>query len=725
LTLRLSPSAAKLPELVPALSDSRELTRVIDEAPLPAMLNDLHDDVAARAAYAREKPGVSVWWTAGKLVLVGRFQTWAQGGEAPNPPPLAAIRLVTLEGLEPVQIAAVVALSADTMLGVEKLGRNGPEPSSPSARAALKRAASVIEDPRATDCAAPCAPWSWQTRWSLAMAYADAAWREGSRAKDETLLRQSERRARLAVSFVPKATHPLTRAVSERLLGAVLESLFDVTEDATLLNESLASSRRALEGFQGAEHRYDRAFTLENLQAGLRALAQRSAASEAIAEALKVSQQALVLLDESTPRLRVRALFGRARLFEAKWVRSGDLADLVEEARLLAVASGASDDPRVAHDIPLTLEHCATASELASEQNDVEGMKQAVARCERVLTGSNLPSYFEPDAHRAYGLSLMRLAASRDDVATLERAVKELETAIEAADRIEGRSAGAAARANYALSLRQLARYTSPEESLRKAVAVSTEALTLTSKESRPLQWAQIKRLQGSALLALGWSTRAHFQMKEAARLYQESRAAFADALTVFDRADSPKRWARLEEDTGAAFAREGEIGSPKARLFAQAIASYQRALSVNRRDVDSAAFARTQFGLGGAYLIWADQGSGRKEIVDAATRAAAAYRAALEIYEASGNVVAAANGKAHLAEALSILERMRRVENCESLALRVDAVRAYPRAQGLWGSVQADLDRYDPAKLDRQKCPNVHPSFWETKPKKAGGGRP
>jgi hypothetical protein len=516
---------------------------------------------------------------------------------------------------------------------------------------------------------------------------------------------------------VPVQTHPLTAAVTERLRGAVLQSLATQKDDEAMLAQSLEASERALAAFGSERYRYDRAVTQQNLLLALSTRMNRSASPTAVNEALVASDRVLSLLDQRTPHLRAQALIDRARLLQSKYARSGNPGDLREAVRLTqeaATTPGATVNTLV---IAVAAARCELESDVAARRDDVAAMKLAAAYCEPFATSSSLPEESEPDLHRGYGLALARLGYAATDTDLLRRGVGELERAIEAADRIEGKRAGLKTQADYALGLLLLSRATGSPEVSRKAVVMISEALELTSERTAPVQWGQLKHRQGLALVDLGWKMRAAFQMDEAIGLFQEGRAAFEAALRTFSKTDNPSRWADLQQAIGMALAREAESNPGRRDLITKSVDSYQRALSVIRREDDPAGFAQAQLGLGSTYLIAADARVKRAS-KDAATLAAAAFRLALESYEKAGRIRAAAHAKAHLADAVSLLQLASGKPACDAVLLRIEAVAAYPYAAGLWRPAQLDLDGFDRSYFSPGRCPQLPRSFWEQAPK-------
>jgi tetratricopeptide (TPR) repeat protein len=418
----------------------------------------------------------------------------------------------------------------------------------------------------------------------------------------------------------------------------------------------------------------------------------------------------LAVIGEGTSGFWVKAALQRAQLLQSKWAHTDDVAlldeakVLLERASLRAAASGPLLHARLLGEL------CDVASQLGAERSEVETMARAVRTCEDALALPIAGGSLEPYVRHAYGVALGRMGHARRDAATVKRGVEQLALAVGTAHRAQAPSFRTTAWANYGWGLRALAQFEDAEENLRQAANAS--GLAADARRVAPVRWARIKEGEAKALLALGSLQRSRFQMAAAQKLYQQSRSSFGEALTVFTKAEAPKRWARLEEHIGETLAREGEVGDHQ--LFAQALQEYQRALTINRRESDPAAFARTQFGLGVTYLFWADQGRGLERIRRVAKQSVAAFRAALKVHQELGLVDEVANDQAHLADALFILNRVNRAPDCEPLELLLQAIRADPQARGLWEPAAASLARFDPSKFDASKCPNVDVAFWK-----------
>ena len=533
--VRLSASAASIPELVAAIGAARASTSVRRGGAETELLDSLYDDDRAVSVYSALAPGVSVSRVQGKLQLLARFRTWVQGGDLPDPLPLTAVRILSLDGLTPQPAAVMANLFVDAIAHVEELELVEPLSLGP----ALEAARAVVEDPLArSSCEAPCTLWPWQTRWSLLMTYADAAWREGERTGDGALLKQSELRARQALAVVA-AGHPLTSAVSLRLLGAVLHSLALNAPNEALIAEGLATSQRAAASFEQAQRKHDWAFSLYNIQSALSQRNELEVSPVHYDEALLLSEQSMAVIGEGSSGFWLKAALQRAQLLQSKWAHTDEVA-LLEEAKGLlerasrrAATSGPLPHARVLGEL------CDVSSQLGAERSDLEAMARAVQICEDALALPIAGGSREPYVRQAYGVALGRSGHARRDAATVKRGVEQLGLAVGTADRTRAPSFRTMVWASYAWGLRLLAQFGDAEENLRQAAHASQ--LGAGARHVAPVRWARVKEGEAKALLALGWLQRTRLQMAAAQKLYREARSSFGEALTVFTKSQGPE----------------------------------------------------------------------------------------------------------------------------------------------------------------------------------------
>jgi tetratricopeptide (TPR) repeat protein len=671
-------------------------------------LAELYDDPQARGVYVQQPPGVTLAGQPDAVQLFARFGAWWQGGEF-LAPPLTSVRLGSLRGLDSDQSRALVRLFVETHVHESHLWLTDPT----SLSSALAAAKSVADDPRAQgDCRLPCVPWPWQTRWSVLELSGRAAWREGDATRDTQLLDSAIARIQEALRAIPRASHPLTAAVTERLLAVALQSRAQLDPELRGLEDGLAASERAVAAFATPATLVDRSFTMSNLQEQLRFLGRRDALKARYDQALASSNEVLQVLDvREGPLAYARALLSQAEVLQDEYESLDDRPALA--AARDRVLQALTLVPRDAS--PLLTQRlygalCRASSELGAVTGDVAELEKGVQACELALALAPEVEEPRPALTVTYGLALCRLGDARSDVGTLRRAVAQIRTSLAKFDAHTQPVTRAKALNNLGIALRVLSSREDQQKNLELSGSALEESLALSPKRSAPVNWGRNKLGLAESERRLGWVARSRFQMDAAKTHYDRALRAVDDALTVLNQKNQPQLWASAQERAGDILAREGEIAEQF--HFNQAVARYQLALRVNRRAVDSAAYARTQFGLGVAYLFWADQSSGLDHIRSIAKKSVAAFREALAIRAELGLLPLIADTKAHLADAVSIVDRVSYRSTCEPRALLEEAVHDDAQAMGLWEPAAASLERYEksaaqaPDKCGTRKTP-------------------
>jgi len=658
-----------------------------------AALAALYDDSAARVAYSQQRLGVTIAGQPDALSLVARIGAWGQGGEFSDPPPLTSIRLASLQGLDADQARAMVRLFVETVVHEEQLWLSDPT----SLASAIAAARNVVADPRAHGgCQQPCVPWPWQTRWSILETSARASWREGDNTADAELLDAAVAWAREALAAIPDATHPLTAAVTERLLAVAQHERAELDPESRGIENALSASRRALTAFATPETRVDRTFTSSNIREHLRALAQREVSETRFDEALAVAKDVVQALDVRTaPLAHARAMMQQAAVLMARYDSLDDREALIA-ARDLVLQTLQGIRPEAS---PLLLQRlygdwCRASSELGAQLSDANEIEKGVKACERALALAPSVKRSRAQSSVAYGLALSRLGEARADVSLLRRAVAQAREGLAGLDDQQQRRVRPWALSSLAVTLRALSGREHTSENLALSRAAFEQSLDLTAKGSDPVRWAKNTLGFAETERRLGWNERGRFQMEAATAHYRKALRAIDEALTVLTKKSHPTLWASLQERAGDLLAREGEIAEPI--RFNQALARYQLALSVNRRASDPAAYARTQFGIGVVYLFWADQSMGLDRIRSIAKKSVSAFREALAVRTQLGLVHALGDTKAHLADAVSIVDRVSYRSSCEPRALLTEAIHDNESAKGLWESAATMLQRYE-----------------------------
>jgi len=660
-------------------------------------LGALYDDAATRAAYSRQHLGVTITGRADALLLLARLGGWWQGAEFSDPPPLSSIRLASLQGLDAGQAQAMVRLFVETVAHEEQLWLSDPA----SLANAILGTRDVLADPRVHGvCRQPCVPWPWQTRWSILETSARAAWREGDNTGDAALLDTAIARAREALLVIPVA-EPVTVAVTERLLAAALQTRAELDPDLRGVEDALAVSRRALSRFTTPETRVDRLFTMSNIEEQLRVLAQRDASPARSDEALALAKEVVQGLDERrAPLAHARAMMQQAAALADRYESLDDRRALTAARdQVQQIIQGLRADAS-----PILLQRlygdwCRASTELGAQLDDASEVEKGAKACERALALAPSVEKQRPRLSVLYGSAMSRLGDARSDVGLLRGAVTRINEGLAGLKRPNAR---AQAFNHLAVALSALSEREAKRENLGLASAAFERASQLLSKRSDPMAWAKNMIGYAENERQLGWFERSRYQLEAAKVHYGKAVRAIDEALTVLTKNSQPARWASLQQRAGDILARDGEL-SGQVR-FNQALMRYQLALSVNRRASDPAAYAKAQFGIGVVHLIWADQSMGLDHIRGIAKKSVTAFREALAIQTQLGMVKAQADTKAHLADAISIYDRVSYRSSCEPEKLLHEAVRDDPKASGLWEPAATTLARYREAK-SASKC--------------------
>jgi tetratricopeptide (TPR) repeat protein len=250
-----------------------------------------------------------------------------------------------------------------------------------------------------------------------------------------------------------------------------------------------------------------------------------------------------------------------------------------------------------------------------------------------------------------------------------------------------------------------------PEYLVKRVIALFDRVLAAADEQKAALRSARAQLSKGETLFELGMEHRRRFRMEEARALWIDARKAFEVAHRTFTRERYPERWAALEVHIGDTLAWEDEGTEP--HRFSQAITRYRKALSVQTSASFPAAHANTQFRLGYAYLLWADNNRNTERL----ERAIEAFRASLDTRKNLGAAPAWTQTHEYLTEALGLLASRKWRPPCAAVELQVEAVRALPA--GASGAKQlaeslARSQKYAARNgVTPQACPKLPPSFW------------
>jgi tetratricopeptide (TPR) repeat protein len=167
---------------------------------------------------------------------------------------------------------------------------------------------------------------------------------------------------------------------------------------------------------------------------------------------------------------------------------------------------------------------------------------------------------------------------------------------------------------------------------LQGAAAIQT-SLQGTARQKDPLDWANAQH----SLADLLHTESKDFSGSQAIDLLTQSAVALRFELEVITKASAPLRWAGIQIDLGSVLTQLADRYNSQAQATqaadcqSQAAAAYRAALEVYNRQNNSDRWARTQWALG-AVLFAQSQTATPNQSTDLLAQAAAAYTGALEV---------------------------------------------------------------------------------------------
>jgi uncharacterized caspase-like protein len=156
--------------------------------------------------------------------------------------------------------------------------------------------------------------------------------------------------------------------------------------------------------------------------------------------------------------------------------------------------------------------------------------------------------------------------------------------------------------------------------SLKRALDDYAVALTLVSRDERPLDWAKTQNNLGNTLQIIG-------KREPGVEKLEAAIAAYRLALKATSRKADAKMWAQMQNNLGVALA---ELGDKANRLpyLNQAVFAYDLALDVRTRAAEPELWAETQVNLGSVHISKANL----DKRSDGLEKAAGFLNAALEV---------------------------------------------------------------------------------------------
>jgi tetratricopeptide (TPR) repeat protein len=372
------------------------------------------------------------------------------------------------------------------------------------------------------------------------------------------------------MSEIPKNIDPQFWAMTQNNLGIALWSLGKRqggAEEARNLAEAVQAFRQALTVFTRDALPQEWATTQNNLAGTLWSLGERQEGAEGVrrlAEAVQAFREALtVFTRDALPH---------------DWAKAQN--NLGTALRSLAKRQGGAEEAR----------NLAEAVQAFRESLTVFN-RDALPQ-EWATTQSNLGCTLWSLGERQGGAEGTR---------KLAEAVQAFRESLTVFNRDALPQQWATTQNNLANSLKSLGERQGDTEGVRhlaEAVQAFRQALTVFTRDALPQEWAKARNNLGNALKSLGERQGG----AEGAQHLAEAVQAFQEALTVFNRDALPQEWARTQHNLGTTLLRlcvvqQGD--AERARLLAETVEAYNKALAIYTHDVLPQEWATTQNNLG------------------------------------------------------------------------------------------------------------------------------
>jgi hypothetical protein len=342
------------------------------------------------------------------------------------------------------------------------------------------------------------------------------------------------------------------------------------------------------------------------------------------------------------------------------------LAPVVPKLRELAktTASLPADQAQSLRDVYLS-----SLSTMWSQTGDIAYAQEAFAFSESEL--ARLPAEDRQGRATAqywHARALHMLGARLGEDAMIEGAIAEYRSVLTLWTRESAALDWAQAQTGLASALRASGQRKNDDKLLEEALSTYGAALEEFTRAKAPLNWARTKNSIGSTLRALG-------EQRQDPALLEQAIESHRAALQEATRKKAPLNWATTQSSLATALASLGDMRQDPA-LLQQAIAGYSNALLERRRDRQPSTWAGTQGRLADALLALGTL-QGRETEIE---QAIGAYRLGLEVYTQQKEPSQYADFQTRLGHALASLAAQRGDQ-----ALYGEAITAYESALSVY----------------------------------------
>jgi CHAT domain-containing protein/tetratricopeptide (TPR) repeat protein len=399
----------------------------------------------------------------------------------------------------------------------------------------------------------------------------------GELSGDATTLRRSEVALREALKEFTRERAPMEWARTHNSLGNVLATLGELTGDAAMLRRAEAACREALEEFTRKRAPLEWAATQNTLgnaltklgdltgdpaTLGLSETAYREALREFTPERAPM-QWAMTQHNLGYPVARLGELTG-----DASALRRAEAAyrcAFKEYTRERAPMDWARTQNNIGNVLRILGEFTGDAETLRrSEAAYRESLKERTrerAPLDWAATQNNL------------GIVLFCLHELTGDATTLIRAEAAYRYALQEYTRQHAPLDWAMTQQNLGNVLQKLGGLTRDAAAFRRSEAAYRDALEVRTRERAPMEWAGTQNNLGNVLRVLG-------ELTGVVGTLRQSEAAYREALEEVTRERAPMQWAMTQHSLGNVLVRVGDVTSD-ARTFHAASAAYRGSLDV------------------------------------------------------------------------------------------------------------------------------------------------
>lgn len=193
-----------------------------------------------------------------------------------------------------------------------------------------------------------------------------------------------------------------------------------------------------------------------------------------------------------------------------------------------------------------------------------------------------------------------------------------------------------AAKANALLELGWRTRQDVP---LREAIDTFNKALEYQNAKDTPEDWGQTNSRLGDVYRSLAYGMYNNNMPEEGAKLYNQAIESFENALTVIKKGEHPSDWGQSQRALGQVYANSDTYlalsgKQSNATRLTKAISAFEAAMEIYTKEADPISWAGLQFQLGDVYATLHQRQSGQLWL----SKSVDAHKKVLEVLKEADN---------------------------------------------------------------------------------------